>query len=395
MKTRDEKDVMSAEFNKMVRKLEETIAGMKKTEEILAFERQQLLSIFDSIDQVVYVTDPTTYEILYANQALKNAFQKELVGGICYREFQGLDVPCDFCTNDIILKRKPDPYRWEYYNPSIKRTFDITDRIITWPDGRDVRLEFAIDITERKLLHNQLQRKNENLERSNAELGDFTYIVSHELKEPLRSIHSFASFLLEDYRDRLDVDGQSHLDIVIQSSKRMESLLDDLLIYSRLGRTEPVTAPMDLERTVAGVLEDMRPLLAEQNARVTVAGDLPTVICDRIQIEEVFRRLIGNAVKYNESKERQVEVGWVAGDGSEKNVPVIFVRDNGIGIREKHLGKVFKIFKRLHVRDKYGGGTGSGLTIARKIIERHGGRVWVESEFGKGSTFYFTLGPGS
>lgn len=122
-----------------------------------------------------------------------------------------------------------------------------------------------------------------------------------------------------------------------------------------------------------------------------IAGDLPTVVCDHVRIGEVFRNLIQNAVKYNEAVKKQIEVGWLPAEASELGIPVFFVRDNGIGIREKYRDTIFKIFKRLLGRDKYGGGTGSGLTIVRKIIERHGGRIWVESEFGSGSTFYFTL----
>jgi signal transduction histidine kinase len=173
---------------------------------------------------------------LYTNQAVKKAFGKSLVGRTCYRELQGGEAPCHFCTNEIILKQKPAPYRWEYHNPLIEKYFDVTDCIITWPDGRDVRLEFAHDITDRKLLNNELRKKNEDLARSNAELDDFAYIVSHDLKEPLRSIHSFSSFLAEDYKDRLDDEGQAHLDTVKQSAQRMTALLDDLLIYSRVGR---------------------------------------------------------------------------------------------------------------------------------------------------------------
>ncbi|MBL7095799.1 PAS domain S-box protein [candidate division KSB1 bacterium] len=133
------------------------ITERKQAEETLAFEREQLLSIFDSIDEVVYVTDPDTYEILYVNQAIQDAFQKELIGGVCYREFQGLDSPCEFCTNEIILKQKPASHRWEYHNPALDRDFAIVDRIIKWPDGRDVRFELAIDITERKQAELALQ----------------------------------------------------------------------------------------------------------------------------------------------------------------------------------------------------------------------------------------------
>jgi PAS domain S-box-containing protein len=136
----------------------------RASEDKLEFEREQLLSIFDSIDEIIYITDPNTYEILYVNQALKDAFQKELIGGICYREFQGIDSPCDFCTNEIILKQKPAPYRWEYHNPKLGRDFTIVDRIIKWPDGHDVRFELAIDITERKRAEVALREKEKKLE---------------------------------------------------------------------------------------------------------------------------------------------------------------------------------------------------------------------------------------
>jgi len=126
------------------------ITKRKQTEETLAFERSQLLSIFDGMDDVVYVTDPYTHEVLYANKAMKEKFGGELVGGICYREFQRRDSPCDFCTNPIILKERDKLYQWEYYNSTVDRYFMIMDRIIKWPDGRDVRLEIAKDITERK-----------------------------------------------------------------------------------------------------------------------------------------------------------------------------------------------------------------------------------------------------
>jgi PAS domain S-box-containing protein len=264
--------------------------------------------------------------------------------------------------------------------------------------GREYSCAFARDISQKKQAEAalrferaQLQKKNEDLARSNAELDDFAYIVSHDLKEPLRSIHSFSSFLAEDYKDRLDDEGQAHLDIVKQSAQRMAALLDDLLIYSRVGRVHLAKKPTDLGRVAAGILDDMQIFLEEQNAHVLIAGDLPTVICDHVRIGEVFRNLIQNAVKYNEAAKKQIEVGWLPAKASEQDIPVFFVRDNGIGIREKYLDIIFKIFKRLHGRDKYGGGTGSGLTIVRKIIERHGGRIWVESEFGRGSTFYFTL----
>ncbi len=158
------------------------VTERKKAEETLAFERSQLLSIFDSIDEVIYVTDPSTYEILYMNQAVKDAFQKELIGGICYREFQGFDSPCDFCTNDIILKQKPVPHLWEHHNPNLDKDYAIVDRIIKWPDGRDVRFEFARDITEQKNAEGQLQKAFSEISELKNQLEEENVYLREQIK---------------------------------------------------------------------------------------------------------------------------------------------------------------------------------------------------------------------
>jgi len=145
------------------------ITQRMKIEEALNFERKQLISIFDSIEEPIYVADPETYEILFTNRVLKNILQKETTGGICYRELQGLEAPCSFCTNNIIIKQKPLPYRWEYYNPKLNKTFILYDRIIQWPNGRDVRLELAVDITGRKQAEAEIRKLNEELEQRVAE----------------------------------------------------------------------------------------------------------------------------------------------------------------------------------------------------------------------------------
>lgn len=139
------------------------VTAHKQAEAALRFEWERLLTIFDGIDQAIYVADPETYEILYVNKALRDAFQSDLVGGICYSEFQGFDAPCEFCTNEIILKEKGKPYHWEYHNPILDRHYEIVDRIIQWPDGRDVRFELAIDITERKRAHEALAQQTQEI----------------------------------------------------------------------------------------------------------------------------------------------------------------------------------------------------------------------------------------
>jgi two-component system, chemotaxis family, sensor kinase Cph1 len=169
----------------------------------------------------------------------------------------------------------------------------------------------------------------------------------------------------------------------------MEEIINDLLTYSRVGRTEEGMAAVDLNVVLADVLDSLKVFLDEVNATVLVPEPLPRFYCDQVRVRAVFHNLITNGVKYNDSPEKQIRITWRENAEGET---VFSVSDNGIGIAEKHQDKVFGIFKRLHSGDKYGGGTGAGLAIVKKIIERHKGRVWLDSEEGQGTTFHFTLG---
>jgi signal transduction histidine kinase len=260
----------------------------------------------------------------------------------------------------------------------------------------------AEELRERRRAEGELATKNRDLEASNRELDDFAYIASHDLKEPLRGIHNYAGFLLEDYQDRLDEAGRAKLETLMRLTGRMETLIDTLLHYSRVGRVDLAWSDVDLGAVVAELIDSLQPVLAEAGADVRVVTPLPVVRCDRARIDEVFRNLIVNGVKYNERAIPTVEIGALPPGtpvGSQPGAetppaeagPVFYVRDNGIGIPAKHQQVVFDIFKRLHGRDAYGGGTGAGLTIVKKVVERHGGQVWLESAPGEGSTFYFTL----
>lgn len=237
---------------------------------------------------------------------------------------------------------------------------------------------------------------NLELERSNSELDSFAYIASHDLKEPLRGIHNYATFLLEDYSDMLQGDGAEKLNTLVRLTKRMESLIDSLLRFSRLGRQDLHMYPIALEQLLNNVTElfIINPQWA--NCQIRIPQSLPTVLGDRVLLEEVFINLISNSFKYNEQSDKWAEIGWIEANSQEPNSQepnfvTIYVRDNGIGIREKHLDSVFRIFKRLHAPSKYGGGTGAGLTIVKKIIERHGGTIQVQSVYGQGTVFSFTL----
>lgn len=234
---------------------------------------------------------------------------------------------------------------------------------------------------------------NEALQRSNVELDAFAYVASHDLKEPLRGLHNYAHFLLEDYQDKLDDEGKNKLDTLVRLTQRMDALLDSLLQYSRVGRVDLVLQTVNLNALLAEVAESLR--LRLEGVELRVPRPLPTVKGDAVRLAEVLQNLIGNAAKYNDKPEKWIEVGYQSPDeqqgAARQRQHVIYVRDNGIGIRDKHFEPIFRIFRRLHARDRFGGGTGAGLTIAKKIVERHGGAIWLESTPDLGTTFFFSI----
>jgi two-component system, chemotaxis family, sensor kinase Cph1 len=256
-------------------------------------------------------------------------------------------------------------------------------------------MELEKELGERKRAEEQLGKLNEELSQSNQELDNFAYIASHDLKEPLRGIHNYSAFLLEDYGGKFDPDGQSKLETLKRLTQRMEDIINSLLQFSRVGRVDLALRDVDLNEVISEVVNLLDISLKEQNVKIIIPEPLPVIYCDRARIGEVFQNLITNGMKYNVSAEKRIEIGTVAPDhfdSKQVNSEVVFyVRDNGIGIPPKHHENVFNIFKRLHSREKYGGGTGAGLTIVKKIVERHHGSIWIESEQGAGTTFYFTL----
>lgn len=252
------------------------------------------------------------------------------------------------------------------------------------------------DITERKIAEANLLRYNKELERSNQELDDFAYIASHDLKEPLRGLFNNAKFLQKDYNDKLDAEGVGRLARLGYLSQRMETLVNDLLYFSRLGRQELAIQPTDLNAVIHDIESMMETTLKEKNAVILIPHPLPVVTCDKPRITEVFRNLITNAIKYNDKPQKTVEIGYIEKMETKNGIEeqVFYVRDNGIGIEKEFFEEIFRIFKRLNEEDDDKKGTGVGLTFVRKIIDRHGGSIWVESEFGKNTTFYFTLKQG-
>jgi light-regulated signal transduction histidine kinase (bacteriophytochrome) len=220
-----------------------------------------------------------------------------------------------------------------------------------------------------------------------AELDAFSYSVSHDLKEPLRSIEAFSQFLLEDYADRLDQQGRQYLLKLANAAARIQRLIDDLLTLARVSRPPSPPSRVDVGRLVRETIEEMGPTIDAKGATVEVEDGLPGVRADVLRIGKVFANLIGNALKFNESECPLVKIGVA---GVEGDMATFYVQDNGIGIDPKYHERIFGVFQRLHRREDYEG-TGAGLAIVRQVVESLGGRIWVESQVGAGATFLFTL----
>ncbi|QQP88901.1 PAS domain S-box protein [Skermanella sp. TT6] len=233
----------------------------------------------------------------------------------------------------------------------------------------------------------RMARQAEELRRSNAELEQFAYVASHDLREPLRMVTSYLSLLQRRYEDRLDDDARDFIGFARDGATRMDRLILDLLDYSRVGRRSKAMAPIPVAEVIAAARHNLQVALAESAAILRVPPDLPVVPADDNELTRLFQNLIGNAVKYRSpGTVPEISIDWADEPGCWR----FGVTDNGLGIAAEHFDRIFMVFQRLHGRGDYDG-TGIGLAICRKIVEHHGGRIWVTSEPGRGSTFHFTL----
>jgi len=248
-----------------------------------------------------------------------------------------------------------------------------------------IRFEHA-RLGEEKRLREQVDERNAALRRSNQSLREFAYVASHDLQEPLRTIASFTQLLEKRYRGRLDPDADEFIGYVVDGAKRMQQLIDSILEYSRVSTHGNPMEPVDLDAVTRRSVANLRASIEERGAEVAI-GPLPRVLGDDLQLGQLMQNLVGNALKYNRSPRPRVDVR------ARRASPVsweITVADNGIGISPEYHERIFRIFSRLHARTEYGG-TGIGLAVCKRIVDRHGGRMWVDSEEGRGAAFSFTL----
>jgi signal transduction histidine kinase len=259
---------------------------------------------------------------------------------------------------------------------------DIADLAGDVDSMRERILEELAQIRE---AHALLDAQARDLERSNAELEQFAYVASHDLQEPLRKVASFCQLLEQRYKGELDERADQYIEFAVDGAKRMQQLINDLLAFSRVGRTPGALAPVDLGEALRRALGDLDAVMVESRAQVD-AAELPTVDGELALLTLVFQNLIGNALKFRGVDPPRVRIDVERNDGEW----LISCSDNGIGIDPEYADRVFVIFQRLHTKDEYAG-TGIGLAMCRKIVEYHGGRIWLDTDAGSGTTFRFTL----
>lgn len=355
------------------------ITERKRAETELRQERAQLLSILDALNQGVYIADPLTYEILYANQALRDKFGRQLVGGKCYRELQGMESPCRFCTNALILKNRDQPHYWEHHNPLLAKDFMVMDRIITWPDGRKVRLEVATDVTERK----KFEEESHKARRFDA-VGLLASGIAHDFNNVLTIIAGNLALARGDLRDHNSP--AERLDEIEKASQQARRLIDQLSTLAEGG--EPNKQVVSIAQLLRESVE-----CAFSGSRIrcefSIDHDLFLVEVDERQFSQVINNLVVNAVQAMPGGGRV----WVGADNltvrSGEFAPLkpglyvrISIRDEGMGIPAGDLHQIF--YPYFTTKEK---GSGLGLATCYSVVKKHRGFITVESEVGVGTVF--------
>lgn len=394
---------------KEVTLIHQDITENKVSEKRLDLEQKKLLSIFDGIDEPIYVADTENYELVYMNgPSIRNWGDR--VGEKCYRVLQNRDSPCPFCTNNIIKREPGKSYIWEFQNTVNNQWYRCIDRLIPWPDGRQVRFEMAIDITEIKKSQNELKDAHEAVNSVNMELqrkveekteninalvkqkDDFIHMLGHDLKNPMTPILTLLPIIEHKIEDPKS---QEMIKNILQNTRRMKEIIDETLKLAQLDDISRTIEPVDicLPEEIKEIINEHQTLFEKTNFRVEI--DLETdchVFYDKHQFYDLVSNLVNNAVKYTPDD----TYGNLRIFSECKDDEIILsFKDSGIGLTDEQSGQVFDKFYKAGTPREGMNSSGLGLSICKTIVDKHGGRIWVESDgLGKGSTFYVSIKKG-
>lgn len=384
IRSKDEIGSLGRSFNKMAEELK------KMTEQLVSKEYTD--NILKNMSELLVVTD------FDAKIKTINKITAEVLG---YKEEELIGKPLFI----VFAEEEREPFKKEKLDKLIEKG-KLLDQEINYQakDGRKISMIFngsvirdnegnvtniiciALDITQRKKAYEKLMEYTTRIEKINKDLNDFTYIISHDLKEPLRSIDAFSKFIEDDYIDKLDEKGRNYLGRIRANASRIQKLIEDLLEFSHIEKRGISLDKVGLKKLVDEVKLRLSDSIRQKNAEIIVGNKLPVIFCDREKLTEVFINLVSNAIEFNDKPHPCVEIGY-----NQKEVFYEFyVKDNGPGIEEQYFDKIFEIFQRLGKKEEHRG-TGAGLTIVKKIVQMHKGEIWVESKIGEGTTFYFII----
>jgi PAS domain S-box-containing protein len=378
------------------------ITERKRSEEALVRAKDEWERTFNAVPDLIAILDKN-HRVIRANRAMAERLGmtvEECVGVSCFSCVHGTCGPPGSCPHALTI-RDGKQHAAELHEERLGGDFLVTTTPLFTDDGRMLgSVHVSRDITERKkaearirALNEELKESvfhleelNQELERSNNDLQQFAYIASHDLQGPLHTVNSFLQLLERRYRGRLDDKAESYINYAVAGTTYMQRLLVDLLAFSRLGGGKLNLRPVALDEVVGQIVFNLQKAITDQRAEVVIDSALPVVVADESQLLHLLQNLIANAIKFHGEEAPRVEI-FAENRQDEWH---ICVRDNGIGIDPRYAERIFLIFQRLHKREEYGG-TGIGLAICKKITERHGGRIWVESLPGQGATFCFSL----
>lgn len=378
----DAKNIPLIDQNQMISTVIDVTAE-KEAEE----ERKLIL---ESISDAFYAVDGD-WNFTYFNSEAEKLLDKkseDVLGNNIWEVFAPAKDTELYDRYKEVMETGQSKPAFEYFYPPIESWFEVSvyareEGLSVFFKNIDDRKEWEREL---KKLNEQLEQRAEELAKTNEELEQFAYVASHDLQEPLRMVSSFLKRLEEKYQDQLDDKAQQYIDFAVDGSQRMRRIILDLLNYSRMNQQELESEEVDLNILLEDIVKLDQSAIKESNASISW-DDLPTIDAARTPIRQVFENLINNGIKYR-NPEEEPEITIKAKD--KNDYWQFAVSDNGIGIKEEFQDNIFTIFKRLHTQDEYSG-TGIGLSVSQKIVEKHGGEIWVESKEGEGSTFYFTI----